>query len=207
MLNSQGLNSPPYMDTLPATRDRIISMADDLFYQHGYDHTTFADIATAVGLSRGNFYHHFKSKDEILLAVIALRRDKTLVMLQQWSEQGQQPQARLASFIDMMQMNSTRISRNGCPVGSLCSELAKLEHPALPNASQLVVLFRDWLALQFTELGLAAQAQALAMHLLARSQGIATLAHALQDEAFIHTEVSQLHQWLAAVIDSAAQAD
>ena len=52
------------------TRDSIVSTADTLFYQRGFDHTSFADIAKQVAISRGNFYHHFKSKDQILAAVI-----------------------------------------------------------------------------------------------------------------------------------------
>jgi hypothetical protein len=37
------------------------------------------------------------------------------------------------------------------------------------------------------------------MHLLARSQGIAMLANAFDDGAFIQHEVSQLHKWLHAI--------
>ncbi|MDD9913854.1 MAG: helix-turn-helix domain containing protein, partial [Rhodospirillaceae bacterium] len=37
-----------------------------LFYRHGFDHTSFADIAEAVQISRGNFYYHFRTKDDIL---------------------------------------------------------------------------------------------------------------------------------------------
>ena len=47
-------------------RQRIVAAADALFYQQGYEKTSFSDIADAVGISRGNFYYHFKSKDEIL---------------------------------------------------------------------------------------------------------------------------------------------
>ena len=55
------------------TRANIIDAADQLFYRQGYEHTSFADIADVVQISRGNFYYHFKSKDEILDAVINLR--------------------------------------------------------------------------------------------------------------------------------------
>ncbi|MGD9385294.1 MAG: TetR/AcrR family transcriptional regulator, partial [Thioalkalispiraceae bacterium] len=43
-----------------AIRQRIVAAADQLFYQHGYENTSFSDIADAVGISRGNFYYHFK---------------------------------------------------------------------------------------------------------------------------------------------------
>lgn len=74
---------------------------------------------------------------------------------------------------------------HGCPVGTLCNELAKLGHTALAEVSGLFTLFRDWLARQFVVMGRAADADALAMHLLMRSQGVATLATAFHDEAFV----------------------
>ncbi|MNT57921.1 hypothetical protein D3C72_1953290 [compost metagenome] len=42
-----------------------------------------------------------------------------------------------------------------------------------------------------------AEADELAMHLLARSQGVATLAQAFQDERFIKREVEQMYDWLS----------
>lgn len=183
------------------TRDRIVETADRLFYERGFGHTSFADIAAAVELSRGNFYYHFKSKDEILAAVIALRQDRTRAMLDAWSAAAATPAARIGCFIDMIAMNAPAIRRNGCPVGTLCTELAKLGHPALPHANTLFSLFRDWLREQFLQLGgrAAADAEGLSMHLLARSQGIATLANAFDDAEFIRHEISQLHGWLDAI--------
>lgn len=180
----------------PTTRERIVDQADQLFYERGYEHTSFADIAAGVGLSRGNFYHHFKTKDEILEAVIAARTLKTQAMLQAWEAEAPTPAARIGRFIDMMVMNGPRLRRHGCPVGTLCTELSKLAHPSLPSASHLFTLFREWLRAQFKALGAKAAADDLAMHLLLRSQGIATLASAFDDEAFIAREVRQLHQWL-----------
>ena len=55
------------------TREHIVAAADQLFYRQGFEHTSFSDIADAVQISRGNFYYHFKSKDEILDAVIDVR--------------------------------------------------------------------------------------------------------------------------------------
>ena len=49
-----------------STRETIVEAADDLFYRQGFEHTSFSDIAERVQISRGNFYYHFKSKDEIL---------------------------------------------------------------------------------------------------------------------------------------------
>lgn len=178
------------------TRDHIIEAADDLFYRQGYEHTSFSDIADAVRISRGNFYYHFKTKDEILDAVINARLAHTQKMLRRWEVEGEQPADRIRSFIHILIANRSDIKQYGCPVGTLCGELAKLSHGAQAEANKLFTLFRAWLRRQFALLGREADADQLAMHLLARSQGVATLASAFHDEKFIRQEVKQMDDWL-----------
>ncbi len=177
------------------TRDQVVEAADHLFYRKGYEHTSFSDIAEAVGISRGNVYFHFKAKDEILDAVIGRRLASTRTMLDRWEADGDGPADRIRGFIHILLVNRADIQRYGCPVGTLSAELAKLNHPAQPEANRLFTLFRTWLARQFQLLG-RADADARAMHLLARSQGVATLANAFRDEGFIHREVEQMCAWL-----------
>lgn len=179
-----------------STRDQIVAAADDLFYRHGFAPTSFADIAAAVGISRGNFYHHFKSKDEILDAVIEARLQRTQGMLEGWESTGSQPGDRLISFVRILIRNQSKIMRYGCPVGSLCTELVKSDHPAQQAASGIFTLFREWLRRQFVLLGLSAEADPLALHVLARSQGVATLAQAYRDADFVEREVELLCEWV-----------
>lgn len=179
-----------------STRDLIVNAADDLFYRQGFEPTSFADIATAVGISRGNFYHHFKSKDEILEAVIDARVLRTQGMLEGWEARGEHPGDRIRCFIRILIRNQSKIMRHGCPVGTLCTELTKLDHPAQSAASGIFSLFREWLRRQFVLLGQESDADALALHVLARSQGVATLAQACQDPTFVSREVEQLCEWL-----------
>ncbi|MBB6562982.1 AcrR family transcriptional regulator [Acidovorax soli] len=185
----------------PSTRQRIVEQADRLFYERGFENTAFADIAGALGISRGNFYYHFKTKDEILAAVIAHRRVQTQAMLDAWAQAAHTPADRLQCFAQMMVDNREAIQRFGCPVGTLCAELAKLDHPAQADAGMVFGQFRQWLRVQFVALGRSHDADTLAMHLLARSQGIASLANAFRDETFIHREVAQLTAWILAIAD------
>lgn len=182
-----------------STRDQIVEAADTLFYHQGFDHTSFADIAAAVSISRGNFYYHFKTKDEILDAVIGARLRKTEMLLDQWEIAGGTPTARIRRFIDILIANKADIKRFGCPVGTLSTELAKLNHASQAEATELFTLFRTWLRRQFELLGRTADADALAMHLLAFSQGVATLANAFGEEDFIRHEVQHMYDWLDAV--------
>lgn len=185
-------------------RDEIIEAADRLFYRQGYEHTSFADIARAVQISRGNFYYHFKTKDEILDAVIQARLAHTREMLSLWETEGDRPEERIRSFIHILIVNQAKILRYGCPVGTLCSELAKLGHPSQADANKLFTLFRVWLRHQFAQLGRAADADDLAMHLLARSQGVATLANAFHDQRFVEQEVEKMCDWLTSHTEEAA---
>lgn len=190
----------------PGTRDRIVEAADALFYQRGFEKTSFADIADAVQLSRGNFYYHFKKKDDILQSVIALRAARTQAMLDTWTRDAETPLARLQCFAEMLIRNRREIQRYGCPVGTLCAELAKLDHPAQRSASMIFGQFRQWLRAQFEALGHEDNADGLAMHLLSRSQGIASLANAFHDEAFIRHEVGLINAWLTSLAPRRAAA-
>ena len=181
------------------TKDQIIAAADKLIYQQGFSQTSFAHIAEKVNISRGNFYYHFKNKNQILDATIHLRMANTHKTLQQWEASSEKPQIRIAHFIDILILNQQDILRFGCPVSNLTNELTRLDHPARENAVMLFTLYRTWLRRQFTLLGFKQMADQHALHLLVQSQGIATLASALKDANFLTKEVAKLHHWLASL--------
>ena len=52
------------------TVKRILDVAYSLFMEKGYEATSIQDIINGLGgLSKGAIYHHFKSKEDILIAV------------------------------------------------------------------------------------------------------------------------------------------
>ena len=69
--------------TPAARRLAILEAAIAVFAQHGFDAATTDDIARAAGLSKGGLYWHFKSKDEILAAILMRIFDQELDVLQQ----------------------------------------------------------------------------------------------------------------------------
>lgn len=52
-------------------KNEIIDTASHIFAQKGYDKSSVNDILNAIGIAKGTFYHYFKSKEEVLDAVIA----------------------------------------------------------------------------------------------------------------------------------------
>ncbi len=52
------------------TVEKILAVSAKLFMEKGYEHTTLQDIIDNLGgLTKGAIYHHFKGKEEILLAI------------------------------------------------------------------------------------------------------------------------------------------
>lgn len=54
------------------SREEIIHAAADILRQNGYEATTMKDIAARVDLTAASLYHHFRSKDFLLLAVLEI---------------------------------------------------------------------------------------------------------------------------------------
>lgn len=51
-------------------RNEIIDVAEEYFYKKGYAKTSVRDIIDHIGIAKGTFYHHYKSKQALLDAVI-----------------------------------------------------------------------------------------------------------------------------------------
>lgn len=64
------------------TVNRILEAAFRLFMEKGYEHTSIQDIIDHLGgLSKGAIYHHFKSKEDILVAVTDKMTEESNQML------------------------------------------------------------------------------------------------------------------------------
>jgi AcrR family transcriptional regulator len=64
-------------------RQQILFGALRLFGQKGYDETTIADIAQAAGCAQRTFFLYFRSKEEILPALLQRSIDELAALLQQ----------------------------------------------------------------------------------------------------------------------------
>lgn len=61
-----------------ASRTAILNSAETLFGLHGLDGSSLDDICAHAGYTRGAFYGHFKDRDDLIAAVMAHMRQKTL---------------------------------------------------------------------------------------------------------------------------------
>jgi len=178
-------------------RQRIIDAADNLFYRRGYNQTSFQDISDATGIPRGNFYYYFKTKDEILSAVVNSRVAGLSILLNQCESETDDARKRLLLFSDMLDHRRDDVIQSGCPIGSLSSELAKDDTELHEVSRQAFVLLRDWIGQQFEALGLN-NADDLAMDLLARMQGVTVMACAFKDVDFVKRSHQEIKDWINA---------
>src|SRR5881296_1065137 len=53
-----------------STREAILEAASRLIRVHGYNHTSLDDVLRESGVGKGNFYYHFKSKEDLGYAIL-----------------------------------------------------------------------------------------------------------------------------------------
>ncbi len=85
------------MDNSP--RGKLLSGAARLFRDKGFDRTTVRDIAREVGIQSGSIFHHFPSKDDILLAVVTEAIRFNTLRLQSAVDGIEDPVARLRALL------------------------------------------------------------------------------------------------------------
>ncbi|MEK6644275.1 MAG: TetR family transcriptional regulator C-terminal domain-containing protein [Planctomycetota bacterium] len=131
------------MSKASTTRDRIVNAARELFYDHGYSEASLADILKKAEANSGSLYHFFKSKEELLLAVLELYKAMMQPVLLEplWkdiSDPIDRVWALLGGYRQFLIMTDYTY---GCPIGNLALELGN----RLPAARQkLHENFENW---------------------------------------------------------------
>ena len=98
------------------TRAEILDHAGRLFRLRGYTGTNIDDVMLAAGLTRGAFYAHFKSKDDLFTeAIIAGTGLRTRL-------RGAEPAAVLKAYLDRAELGA---SAPGCMLAALPSDIAR----------------------------------------------------------------------------------
>lgn len=173
-----------------------------MLYTQGVERTTLADIAQAADVPVGNIYYYFKTKDEIVDAVVASHMTEVRSALEALN-QHKTPKARLKALVRMLAGQSDLIAQHGCPQGGLCSELDKHGDDFRRSCAQLLHVPIDWAEGQFRALG-RRDARDLAVALIASYQGVALLTNTFNDPSLIEREGKRLERWINSLAASPA---
>ncbi len=172
-----------------ATRARIVAAAAGLVGERGVAGTSLDEVTERAAVSKGQLYHYFRGKAELLRAVVAHQADMVLA--------AQQPQLQaldgwgaIRAWLDrLVVLQVERQGCGGCPIGSLVAQLAETNEPA---RAELAVSFDRWerhlreglLALRARgELRADADVEALVTATMAAVQGGLVLTQARRDPA------------------------
>jgi AcrR family transcriptional regulator len=195
MTNSEDGDSISASETRPGKRERLVSAASDLLYRQGVENTTLADMAHAADVPLGNVYYYFKTKDEIVTAVIEAHVHDIEEMVATLDRRHRTPKGRLKALTRELADRRDLIAQYGCPHGTLCSELEKRTSGADHATIRLLAIQIEWTEQQFRAMG-RHDAHDLAVELLAAYQGAAVLTHALRQPELITHETRRLERWI-----------
>ena len=173
-------------------REKLLDAASHLIHGQGYSQTSLADISKASGVPLGNVYYYFKTKEDLLEAVVKKRADQFHGMFDDWDKLPH-PKQRLLAFLKMAEGIREVLAEQGCPIGSLCQELAKDNTPLATKAGNILKDTLEWVSNQYQQLG-RKDAAALGMQFVASLQGGILLAGALNDSGILLEQLKQLRQ-------------
>lgn len=175
-------------------RERLVQGARTVFHMQGIEKTTLADIAAAADVPVGNIYYYFKTKDELVQAVVDAMTDDIKGMLASF-DRHRSPKARLKAMVRALTEQRELSAQYGCPQGTLCSELGKRNDELSGYAATLMRLPIDWAEQQFRALG-RRDARDLAFALVAAYQGISLLTSTFRDPDLMAREARRLERWI-----------
>jgi TetR/AcrR family transcriptional regulator, transcriptional repressor for nem operon len=179
----------------PGKRERLVAAATQLLHQQGIERTTLADIAQAADVPAGNVYYYFKTKDEVIAAVIEAHAQQVRATLASIDAHHRSPRSRLKAFVREFTAQSELVAQHGCPLGSLCSEIGKGVRQSSFAEADLMRLPIEWAEEQFRSLG-RRDAHDLAVDLMAAYEGNALLANTLRDPGVLSRAARRLNHWI-----------
>ncbi len=182
----------------PSGRDRIVDAALRLFEARGYASTSIADVAAEAGMLKGNLAYYFPTKPALLDAVLRSRQAELELALAVPADAT--PAEAIDRLLCYVEAHAADVAGTGCPVGSLATELGKLDDQLHRTAAGLLLGLLGWLQQQFARALPAPDAQACAEHLLSVLQGAAVLAQAARDPDVIQRQVAAGRAWTASVL-------
>src|SRR6266567_185882 len=187
-----------------ASRERIVERAAGLFAERGIAATTVDEVLAAAGAGKGQFYHYFRSRDELAAAAVGHRCAQVMAGLTE-ALGGVSSLAELERALAGFVAGFEESGMPGCPIGTLASEVAGRNEEARLQAAAGFDAWERLLAQALErmrrggELRAGADPARLATGLLASIEGGMVLSQARKDMASLRVAVeaglAQVRTW------------
>ncbi len=176
----------------------ILKQSLRVFRKKGYHHTKMEDIAAACGLLKGSLYHYYKSKQDLMKAVIQYMHDfygeKGFKAAHDPNLGGKQ---RLQLLADMAE-EQFFASESGCLFGNLALETFGNEPELSEMVKRFFVEWRNTLTHIFAEKYPREEAQRIAADAIADIEGAVMMMRIFNDRTYLQ----RAHQRLIHIWDS-----
>jgi len=183
-----------------------LEQAQELMLEKGFVATTVDEICQASGVTKGTFFHYFKSKEDLAKAALDRFFYRQLEMVGRGAHRSADPLERVCALVDSFIAYSKHpATRKGCLLGNFSQELSST-HPELRRqceqrfAEASAIMKRELDAARVMHLPRARlDTLGLAEHFIAVLQGSLILAKAKQDVHVIEKNLLHFKGYLRAV--------
>jgi len=128
-------------------RERILKTATKLFYERGINNVGIDLVISRSGVAKMTLYHHFKSKDELVLAFLErVQQQWTAWFTGRVNKLATDPRKRLLAVFDVLEEWFKTPDFRGCPFINTAAEVGDSRHPAHRTALRYKMGLRDYFA-------------------------------------------------------------
>jgi TetR/AcrR family transcriptional regulator, transcriptional repressor for nem operon len=123
-----------------STRLDIITIADALLREKGYNAFSFSDISSKLNIKNASVHYHFPTKTDLGLAIITEHRNRLESQVAKYS--AKHPLQKLQAFLSIYE--AAKSQKQICLVGSLATDLYTVDEPIQQELRKLVNDILAW---------------------------------------------------------------
>jgi len=183
-------------------RSTLIDVATGQVRRLGYSAFSYADLADAVGIRKPSIHHHFPTKEDLGVAIVAAYTERVSEQLDRIDAKADDMTERLRAYARIYRAGLE--ARQGCLCGVLASEVAVLPQPVQTGVRQFFSLNLRWIERVLRDgrqnglLRDGVEPRVAARTVLAALQGALFLALSLEEPAAFDQAVAGLLKGLRA---------
>ena len=190
---------------MKSTREAVLDAATRLMHVRGYQNTSLDDVLRESGVGKGNFYYHFRSKEDLGYAIldqlVALFLERTLEPCFSGEEASRLGQ--IHCFLDrVLDAQRQRNCVGGCAMGNLASELSDVHEGFRERLASVFTAWRDRLtaalceAQQRGEVVEGCRPESIGQFLVAGLEGAILMSKVSKDIGVMEQCVTELKRYL-----------